>query len=1403
MTRTEENSSIGTIYKKYAGTISSLVELYSEKDLCGAIGKCLEETSAKTKLSICLRITPDDFVTLSNKLKSRLWKKHNRIENFQFTITFYNRDELSIDFAMSLSLFSLWRNDYYDSFIFDCCELTSAEEITAFKSKVARFFHYILSDKEIEMRVGPTYNQNFIQIQIKENGLLGLSKISRASGGFGDTGFPIIPIIPHDTLKKNNTKYLPMLYQNLRVFMSDSKSPKTLSEIVNLWLKAKPSPEHRRAELSWSNGAIRVIIREFLVDIWSKEYFKNSPIHNTIVDYFDNMNVITFMFFIAAFSAIYTPKQSGVTTDMRKEIFSDFSDFTALCEKCNLFAMGELQLIENVNNYTSGGFFALRALMRSEDGKGNKEIEKEVASQRGDWDFLAVRIADLAKVEPNEGSVSDCKNMEEVLRDNLKRKNITVDSVDSKEVFWGTDQKSPYQDYLSDNKNISHHYGLRIFTHTVVETDGHFSVISGNNKNCSCWKFDSNQLKTKIAYQGTSTKEYFCGTEYRILLPVKLVAKESEEKKESILSKHVGYFPNDLTFKWIKKVKDGEIEEVAWEEIKKVAWEAFTLDKDEEASLICNSSKKEDTINLIIKNITDTYFSHTGIKILSLDCNKISSKYRQFHIEIIAKVIFGLAAEEKFASNNFVVKFSNISEILSFITFYSCFYDRLGRIHLKNKKGPQILLVDTDSTTYNSEKYTFSVMLSGSYLGRPLYDYRQFSGGANQDNSLDDIFNSVFRLIESRNKILAVQHESITKNNPHYFDSIKVSTKNKIERLDFLDEIELWKSELNNVLNTSITEKFRYGVLIKDVHIHISRVHLDRFYKVESLFTNAYWASKFGEYLSDKIADIIRFNPKTKVILFGYERMVEPTLIHTKNLFRETGNVDYMIFDAGYHYSAEGLAHCKLRDDQVNADKEGFDRIVTLFVTPINTTLQTFFQMAEELSDSKKSEASNYRKLIEGFDKEDLQNNYRYFTFIHVYNEDKCGNHSDLYQYISRVQTRFDGTIRFNKYNLSITDNATTKECDYLIAVPAKWSKPEHCQACYPNNGDELAIFSTDDSSLVPTLMLERMKDTKSAPGHTESNLVDFFSYSFDKSQKMKYDYQSCLYRGHIERGGSHYRSYIRTDFLSMKVAKILDSPNENKAEKKKIISFIEKIQKELNLNDQSSGNEDTIHIIVAPYHSTNQRWVSLVNEKVFSGDAHIIGFSALKSYRSNFMAEFDNYSDLIAKIGSRIACGSASLRSKSPIDYKNLIKFYYVDDQINTGDTYYRSRSLIRGLVSRAQELMGDRGNIDANGFRFSAVILLTDRHSNSTRDDIIGKDNYFALYEFSTPHLRSYADTCPLCKQVAQDKDYLKQACQDFIARICAERRMAHKVVEISEIEKRVKASKTNIQKSCKNAA
>ena len=107
-------------------------------------------------------------------------------------------------------------------------------------------------------------------------------------------------------------------------------------------------------------------------------------------------------------------------------------------------------------------------------------------------------------------------------------------------------------------------------------------------------------------------------------------------------------------------------------------------------------------------------------------------------------------------------------------------------------------------------------------------------------------------------------------------------------------------------------------------------------------------------------------------------------------------------------------------------------------------------------------------------------------------------------------------------------------------------------------------------------------------------------------------------------------------------------------------------------------------------------------------------------------------------------------LRQMKELDNASIIKFHYVDDNIITGKTYFRAKSIVETIVDQYRKQEGDFPVVI-----FDRVFTLIDRNSKGTRMQYIKSgtclrevDNYFYFFiRLEISSLRNYGDSCIVC--------------------------------------------------------
>lgn len=508
-----------------------------------------------------------------------------------------------------------------------------------------------------------------------------------------------------------------------------------------------------------------------------------------------------------------------------------------------------------------------------------------------------------------------------------------------------------------------------------------------------------------------------------------------------------------------------------------------------------------------------------------------------------------------------------------------------------------------------------------------------------------------------------------------------------------IDDTEaVWIKKLRNILNEDIHER-PLGCKINNTHIKIGDVHLGAFFEAQILFSHAKWNHRFANWLSMKIAGDIQKNES--ILIVGYETYLEPVLSMLCNaLLKQNRHVEYCIYEEPRYIQRSEKSNPRIRYvEDICKHSERFTRLV--FLCGISSTLNTFKKVSDLL----------FTKL-ETLDKNTIHKSY--YSIIQVLPTTNKKNKFTISQ---------ERVLSWNKRKKQAECNGIRVE--YLVDVECEWQKAKCCKWCFPTSQKKDVLYErpliiTGDSSVIPQQMIggNGNHGLRAARQLPQLDLM--------KKGREGFVYSDYLYYNHTDRDDHHYQYYFRTGAL---------------------FNHIINNQKDLSFNDfcQSikEGLEnklDDINIIIMPQHFSNERFPNEINRRVFDNKAHMIAFNPKKEFRSNFETKYSNYVYVIDQ----------AMRDISNNQKK--INFYFVDDQLITGQTYYRAKSFVTSLLSRYRQQ-----NPKEICRIFAAVIILLDRNSTSTRMNYVDDINqYYSYINVSIPSIRSYGDSCPLCKQV-----------------------------------------------------
>lgn len=565
-----------------------------------------------------------------------------------------------------------------------------------------------------------------------------------------------------------------------------------------------------------------------------------------------------------------------------------------------------------------------------------------------------------------------------------------------------------------------------------------------------------------------------------------------------------------------------------------------------------------------------------------------------------------------------------------------------------------------------------------------------------------------------------------------------LSGKDKFEYTPFdlllkKDGLTLFENNVKNILNNDI-QKIESGCRIEPTHMRLgSKIHIDIFYEAELLFYNNYYTSRFASLLLKKLEEIFerkkkKLDEQLPICLIGYDTYSEMLLCEMKNMLQKKYGIEcpYVVYEVR---KAEGVNLRYL--ESVQSGMQG------VIIVPINSTLTTFNKVHAELQKELKK-TGHYLPVI------------GYMGVIQVLDDAERNKKSHL----TKCEETYWDSIDFEKRCI-ISKKLLGEECaDYLVAVKSRWADPQECKQCFPKDClFETPLIETDKSSVVPTQLIglkEKFVDS--------GRQIPEWSPGEGKVEELK----DFFYHGHIVRGDNHFCYYIRTAAYYQNY-------------KERINEWLEKTVRPAIL-EKEKDDSIAFNVIVAPMHFSNTAFVEAVNENVFEGASYVLRIESEKEFRDNIQTK---YSDLTALYQNLLITRNRAI-----------INFYFVDDNIITGKSFYRIRHLVKSLFGRRDQKMV-RVNI------FKSVIVLLNRLSPfSITNYVEDTKDYFAYLNLNISNLRSFEDACFLCKKASDNQKLAEYSSTNAINRHWVDKNEKYKLKTLSEIKKEFLKEKGSIR-------
>lgn len=399
------------------------------------------------------------------------------------------------------------------------------------------------------------------------------------------------------------------------------------------------------------------------------------------------------------------------------------------------------------------------------------------------------------------------------------------------------------------------------------------------------------------------------------------------------------------------------------------------------------------------------------------------------------------------------------------------------------------------------------------------------------------------------------------------------------------------KESKDSFLTQQILNKAGYK--ISNTHFKIgTKLHATDFYYAKRFFQNSFYTSRFAFLLAKKIH--IQINegiiPSEDLTLIGYGLYSELLISLTKTFLAV-----YLSGEVSLNIADNLIEDDKKLNLIKPIDNDGKYKN-TIIIVPIASTFSTGFKINHALKQREISPPNSTTAYLNIVLACDWNNQKLHRSFLW-----ESPNDDDRKKRVVRVN-HIDESIARNQY--------------YFLDVPTKWYSPtgiDKCKLCYPPNSiGEKALFSTDKTSVTPSLIfdLPKVRDI-----HTQQQEIILNDEHVD---------------GLEERNSKYYLYSINTDkFLDTNLIKVKEWLGE------------------LYKKGALASETDKV-ILISDCHHTNIRFINLVNKVVFLSSATILHFDSQIDYVDNFSLVYGE-------------------------ELKGADKIYFVDDSLKSGETFNR----------------------------------------------------------------------------------------------------------------------------------
>lgn len=880
------------------------------------------------------------------------------------------------------------------------------------------------------------------------------------------------------------------------------------------------------------------------------------------------------------------------------------------------YAEGIYQLIENAIMHSSGkaGYLSIRLHNTNKDG-----AESELQS-------VANRIALLKKKYPVPNGFLPAKTYIEVtfVDNSFDYKDKTNKNMLDTSGGKFANLQELFERIPQNKKEVTLHYGLRVFEKNVLLNNGYFRVSTkGTDQYC---RWVNERENERFHSQLISDKDLYAGTDYNILLPVYTEWRDETEEANGPADFMFETKNMDKEYKpYIIHVKIGEL-----------------------------TNSNQDTKNKLIDDAEESIQKEFPNEENRIVC--IYSENLVFQqVEILAKAVYRFAFDQD--GLRLAIYFENKHFINEFVRIYSVFCDKVGKFYRDDKKHNddiQIALCSFGSNDPSIPEVKF--LLCSENLTTAKHTARAYTY-YNSESSLEYVHTVQYLVRTKRDMQKQSGHK---KNIPLFpfdlFLDIKDFNSTTLEEYNNSSPLcydDIWFiRHINSVLETNIQEK-GYGCKIGDIHISIgSKIHINSFYNAELLFHNYGNICRFAYLIARDIFkeySVINHNYKDvpeKLCLIAYEEYSSLLIRQVKKILESKGiQVEMLIFSSAMDESE--TKDGKLWREFAEFAKKDVDHYRFHIILPIATTLTTIYKIYNIMGIIYSRMNTNKGALDFG----------QSIVMIVAggINHNGSGGDGIEFGYWSKI----DKEARvINIHDDNVNSSGMQRYVKYYFNPHCSWHRavPDIDKSELGSDQNESELFSCSICS----------KDTKCLIGVDQTYTIPNVIFElFDNNRKEfevieeRNDFRvnhllGCVKYSHISNDQNHFQYSV--DYARY-------------CEKAEVQEELDTWLKEL----CSKIDANAFNIILSPLERSNSIFLDKVITKAFESNVRLLHIEIDKAFKESVRTKFSYITEEYNRIKSFRGSGK--------------INVYFVDDCIVSGMTMQRGKQFMNMLLTENEK--------------------------------------------------------------------------------------------------------------------